>query len=208
MRNTAGLSREHQIFVGPKGLVCVIGGKLTNYRLMAEQVVNRLLERFPGLTAIGGKKSRTRRLILGGWLDKNDFLVSSALIASRARRLALDPATIDHLTSSYGKEALAILDLIEENNELKERVAPEFPPLMAEITYSVNNEMTVSLEDFLARRIRLAMLHQKQCLEAAPKVARQMQALLGWDGQRLGAELESLQDSLSRQLPSPFMSAD
>ncbi len=207
IKDTTRLSREHKIFVGPKGLVCIIGGKLTNYRLMAEQVVDRLFERFPGLTSVGSKSSRTKRLILGGWLDKNDFLVSSALIASRGRRLSLDPATIDHLTSTYGKEALAILDLVEENGELKERISPEFPPLMAEITYSVQNEMAISLEDFLSRRIRLAILDHKQCMEAAPKVARQMQALLGWDGQRLGAELESLQDSLSKQLPSPFLAA-
>ena len=84
-------------------------------------------------------------------------------------KLSLDPATVDHLTSTYGKDALSILDLIEQESDLKERICPEFPPLMAEIIHCVNNEMTISLEDFLARRIRLAMLQHKLCLEAAPK---------------------------------------
>ena len=97
--NPGKLSREHEIFIGPKGLVNVIGGKLTNYRIMAEQVINRVLQRFPDLARVEGKRSRTKRLMLGGWLDKEDFLASTAAISSRARKLSLDPATIDHLIS-------------------------------------------------------------------------------------------------------------
>jgi len=193
--STFKLSREHEIFIGPKGLVNVIGGKLTNYRLMAEQVIDRVLERYPDLTRVEGKRTRTKRLMLGGWLDKEDFLASTAVIASRARKLFLDPATIDHLTSTYGKEALTILDLIEINPELKERICPDFPPIMAEVNYSVEHEMAVSLEDVLSRRTRLAMLNQEQCLASAPKVVHYMQSLLDWDNIRVEAELIALEAS-------------
>ncbi len=145
--------------------------------------------------------------MLGGWLDKEDYLTSTALISSRARKLSLDPATIDHLTSTYGKDALSVLDLVEADSDLKERICPEFPPLMAEIIHCVQSEMAISLEDFLARRIRLAMLQHKLCLEAAPKVALKMQSLLQWDENRLDAELQALSTSLNDQLPTPFMSA-
>jgi glycerol-3-phosphate dehydrogenase len=204
--STSKLPREHQIFAGPKGLINVVGGKLTNYRIMAEDSVDYVLSRFPHIDVARGARERTKRLMLGGWLDKEDYLTSTALIASRARKLALDPATIDHLTSTYGKDALSVLDLIEEENDLKERICPEFPILTAEIIYSVQNEMTVSLEDFLARRVRLSMLNHKLCLEAAPKVALAMQSLLEWDKNRLEAELQALSASLAEQLPSPFMS--
>ncbi len=202
LSTTSKLSREHEIFIGPKGLVNVIGGKLTNYRLMAEQTVDRILDRFPQLTRVEGKRTRTKRIMLGGWLDKEDFLASTALIASRGRKLSLDPATIDHLISSYGKEALAILDLIEESSELKERICPEYPPIMAEVNFSVNYEMAVSLEDVLARRTRLLMINEKQCLEAAPKVVRYMQALLGWDNVRTEAELQAVDSSLRTLSPA------
>ncbi len=192
---TSKLSREHEIFIGPKGLVNVIGGKLTNYRLMGEQVIDRVLERYPDLTRVEGKRTRTKRLMLGGWMDKEDFLASTALIASRARKLFLDPATIDHLTSTYGKEALIILDLVEGVPELKERICPDFPPIMAEVNYSVEHEMAVCLEDVLSRRTRLAMLNQEQCLQSAPKVVQYMQALLDWDNVRVEAELNALQAS-------------
>jgi glycerol-3-phosphate dehydrogenase len=195
---TANLSREHEIFFGPKGLVNIVGGKLTNYRLMAEQVIDKVLERHPELTRVEGKRTRTKRLMLGGWLDKEDFLASTALVASRARKLLLDPATIDHLISTYGKEALTILDLVEENQDLKERICPEFPPIMAEVTHGVENEMAICLEDVLSRRTRLAMLNQEQCLEAAPKVVHYMQSLLSWDSSRVEAELQSMQNSFCK----------
>jgi len=91
---------------------------------MAEQVMDRILERYPDITRVEGKRTRTKRLMLGGWLDKEDYLASTALISSRGRKLLLDPATIDHLTSTYGKEALNILDLIEASPELKRKNMP------------------------------------------------------------------------------------
>ncbi len=38
----AGASREHAITVGPRGVIAVTGGKLTTYRSMSEEVVDRV----------------------------------------------------------------------------------------------------------------------------------------------------------------------
>jgi glycerol-3-phosphate dehydrogenase len=40
--NPAGASREHAITVGPRGVIAVTGGKLTTYRSMSEEVVDRV----------------------------------------------------------------------------------------------------------------------------------------------------------------------
>jgi glycerol-3-phosphate dehydrogenase len=196
---TENLSREHLIFEGPGGIVGLIGGKLTNYRLMAAQVVDKVLEKIPLGT---GKASGTRRLMLGGWLDKNDFLAQTAGIASKARRLSIEPSTLDHLIASYGKDAELVVDIVERQPSLNQRICPDFPNIMAEIPFCVLNEMAVSLEDLLFRRMRLAMLHQIQTLEAAPKVARLMQSLLDWDDARTNLELASLEKSLNEHLSS------
>ena len=39
--STAAVSREHAITAGPRGLLTISGGKLTTYRLMAQQIVDR-----------------------------------------------------------------------------------------------------------------------------------------------------------------------
>jgi len=52
--STAAVSREHAITPGPKGMLSVSGGKLTTYRLMAQQIVDRVE------TAIGRPHARSR----------------------------------------------------------------------------------------------------------------------------------------------------
>src|SRR5205085_797019 len=60
--STADLSRKHAVLVSPTGVVTVVGGKLTTYRRMAEDAVDRALAH-AGVTA---GPCRTRRLPLLG----------------------------------------------------------------------------------------------------------------------------------------------
>jgi glycerol-3-phosphate dehydrogenase len=198
---TAKVSREHLIFEGPAGVVSLLGGKLTNYRLIGAQVIEKILEKFPGHTS-SFRQSKTRRLMLGGWSDRNDFLTTTADIAAKARRVSIEPATLDHLIASYGKDALLIVDIVENKPSLNQRICPDFPNILAEVPFCVLNEMAVSLEDLLFRRMRLALLHQAQCLEAAPRVAQLMKSLLSWDDSRTALELAALEKSLNEHLSS------
>jgi glycerol-3-phosphate dehydrogenase len=199
---TGNISREYEVFEGPCGLIGVLGGKLTNYRIMANRVVEMVLAKFPQIAGPQAAVSRTRRIMLGGWQDKQDFLTQTAALAAKARKLFVEPATIDHLIASYGRDAHYVLEIIEQEPYLNERICPDFPPIMAEVAYCLDKEMAVSLEDVLSRRIRLAQLHHKQCLQAAPKVARLIQKLLGWDNARVTAELSALEYSLSEMTQS------
>ncbi len=187
--DTSGMSREHLIFEAVGGLINVAGGKLTSYRLMAEEVVNKVGARLPEALK---NPSRTGRLMLGGWADKQDFLTRTAAISASARKLALEPAVLEHLISNYGCDASCVVELVEQDPSLSERICPDFPPIMAEVFFCVEAEMAVCLEDVLFRRLRLGILNQKQCLESAPKVARLMQKLLGWDNYRTDLELSLL----------------
>ncbi len=190
-------SKEHKIIDGPQGTIGVIGGKLSNYRLIAEEVVDRLLKKAgESNLSLPNLPSRTKRTMLGGWKDKDDFLTLTAGIAAKARKLALEPATLDHLIASYGKDAQMIVDIVERQPLLNERICPDFPPIMAEVAFCVLVEMAVSLEDVLFRRVRLASVHQIQCREAAPRVASLMQNLLNWDDARAALELQILEKTI------------
>jgi len=198
--NTSQLSREYEIVAMLDGMIVVIGGKLTNYRLMADQVVEKALTQLPPEVTAAATQPRTHRIMLGGWSDKNDFLTLTASIASQARKLGIEPATLEHLTASYGTDAQAVIDLVEKEPGLNSRVCPDFPPIMAEVVFCVLNEMAVSLEDLLCRRMRLGVIHQRQCLEAGPKVAMLIQSLLGWDNSRTDLELQSLEGMLQEHI--------
>ncbi|MBK9143492.1 MAG: glycerol-3-phosphate dehydrogenase/oxidase [Candidatus Melainabacteria bacterium] len=192
---TSTLSREHHLFDGPANMVGLIGGKLTNYRILAGHVVDRILTSIPGGNAAG--QSETGTTMLGGWGSKQGYLTTSAEISARARKLGIEPATLDHLIGSYGASALDILDAVERDSYLNKRICPDFPPIMAEVLHVVKNEMAVSLEDILFRRIRLGLVHQEQTLEAAEKVARLVQGITGWDDQRTQMEVEAVRRTLT-----------
>ena len=199
---SSDLTREHQIFDAPGSIISLIGGKLSNYRLIANEVVDKIVQRLPADPSRPVRESRTRRIMLGAWADKNDFLTITAAIAAQARRLSIEPATLDHLIASYGKDAQAVVDLVDKEPTLNNRICPDFPPIMAEVAFCVLTEMAVSLEDLMFRRMRLGFIHQRQCLEAAPKVAMLIQALLGWDNARTELELSALERTLKEHMAS------
>lgn len=196
--NTGKISREHFILVGPGQMIVLAGGKLTNYRLMATEVVDKVYA--TSLNELSYKPSRTRRIMLGGFNDRNDFLASTAAISVRGRKLGLEPATIEHLISNYGADAQGVFDILDREPQLNEKICPDFPCIMAEIVFSSAHEMAVSLEDLMLRRLRLGLLNQKQCLEAAPKVAELAGQILSWDNQRLSMELKALENYLGEHM--------
>jgi glycerol-3-phosphate dehydrogenase len=200
-RGKSTTPREYHIVDGPLQLTAVYGGELESYRLVSEEVVDRVLAQAQEKNiALPKGPSRTKRLMLGGWKDKDDFLTQTAAIAAKARKHGIEPATLDHLIASYGIDAQLIVDLVERQPALSERLCPDFPPIMAEAAYSIVSEMCVSLEDLLFRRIRLGLLHQMQCKGAAAKVASLMQSLLNWDDARAALELQTLEKLLDAHI--------
>eukprot|EP01136_Pigoraptor_vietnamica_P034681 Opistho-1_new@98950 len=199
---TANISREHSLFEGPSGIIGLIGGKLTNYRMLSSHVVDMALAQLimRDQSYLSLPKSKTNHVMLGGWIDHADFLATAEMVAARAQPLALDQLTVEHLVSTYGKDALAVIDLVEQNHELAERICLDFPAIMAEVPYCFANEMAMTLDDMLSRRIRLGFVDQQQCLQSAPKVASLIGALGYWDGLRLAREVDQFQRGLLAQL--------
>lgn len=187
--DTSSMSRDHLIFETAFGLINVAGGKLTSYRLMAEEVMEKVMHQLVDVSPV---KSRTAEMMLGGWSHKNEYLAEVAAMSASARNLSLDPAVIDHLLASYGADASSIVDVVQDHPNLGERICPDYTPIMAEVVFSVQHEMAVCLEDIFFRRTRLGILNARQTIDAAPKVAALMQRLLEWDKPRMDAEMSAL----------------
>jgi glycerol-3-phosphate dehydrogenase len=197
--DTSAMSREHLIFETRGGLINVAGGKLTSYRLMANEVVDMALTK---VADVATKPAATDKIMLGGWRDKQDFLNQSMEIAAEARKAGIDPGVIEHLLASYGAEAAAVVELVKIDPSLGDRICPNYTPIMAEVLFSVKTEMAVCLEDVLYRRNRLGIINQNETLDAAPKVARLMQRLLEWDDLRLKAELQAVYNNINASAES------
>ncbi len=175
---TYSISREHQIYRSPSGLITVAGGKLTTHRLMAEQIVDlaaRVLAREHG---VGAQRPCATRKMLPG-----------AEVVSNAAAWMADPAVRDHLVNTYGADAAWIAAYVEENPTLGERIVPELPYLMAEPLYAVQHEMAVSLTDVLIRRTHVIYEVPGGGRGRARAVADLLAPRLGWTAEDVEREL-------------------
>ena len=84
-----------------------------------------------------------------------------------------NPNLADHMYV-YGSDEPKILNLIKENPALGEKLSPKFGYTLAEVVWAVREEMALSVEDVLARRVRLLFVDAREAMAAAPKVAETM----------------------------------
>lgn len=154
-KNTAILSREHLIQALPSGLVNITGGKWTTYRKMAEQTINKAIQ----VSNLNAVRCKTRRLQIHGFTTNK----------------------INSHLAIYGSDAVLIQKMIEEDHSLSEKIHVDYPYTKAEVAWAVQNEMALTIEDVLARRIRLLFLDARAAMETAPVVARIIASLLGKD---------------------------
>ncbi|MBT8394932.1 MAG: glycerol-3-phosphate dehydrogenase/oxidase [Bacteroidia bacterium] len=148
---TKEVSRSHKILVSDSKLISIIGGKWTTYRKMGEDVIDKAIE----VHNLPNKKSKTRNLAIHGNID--DGKASSK----------------NHL-NIYGSDLDAIHKLQSEKKEYLKKIHPDYNFTVAEVIWSVRNEMARTVEDVLARRVRLLFLDARAAIQASPIVARIM----------------------------------
>jgi glycerol-3-phosphate dehydrogenase len=146
--STAVMPRDHKITILPSGLIHVTGGKWTTYRSMAQHAIDIAIQK----AQLEFVKCMTKRLQIHGWSDLKE----------------------DSHLSIYGSDAEYIKRIMKNNTDLAVKLHSDFPYTKAEVVWIIQNEMPQTVEDILARRIRLLFLDAKAARECGPIVARLM----------------------------------
>jgi glycerol-3-phosphate dehydrogenase len=184
---TSALSREHAVAEPMLGLMLVAGGKLTTYRLMAADVVDRALWRMAaGRRGAAPARSRTEQLPLLGADGYARLLRDPGL----GRRYGVSTGVAEHLLERYGSVAVELLAEMRERPDLARPLegAPDY--LAAEVWYGAAAEGALHLEDVLARRTRVSFESAHRGVESAKHAASLIGPVLGWDGTRRAIEVE------------------
>ncbi len=97
----------------------------------------------------------------------------------------------------YGRAYPRVIDLAGKVPGGADRLCPTNPDIVAQLHLAVQEELAVSLQDFLLRRtgIGTSRCQGGDCAEA---IGRRMGQLLGWTPRRLAAELEALRAHVAR----------
>jgi glycerol-3-phosphate dehydrogenase len=155
---TKEISRSHKLITAASGLVTITGGKWTTYRKMAEDTIDATIK-VAGLKEVPCK---TATLKIYGYSENG--------------------ADFGHL-QIYGSDARAIRALAQQRPELARTLHPDFPDIHAQVVWAARHEMARTVEDVLARRLRVLFLNARAAIEMAPQVAKIMAAELGFDGE-------------------------
>lgn len=182
-------SREHQILQGPGGMWTIAGGKLTTWRSMGAELVDRV-GRSLGAPRDGTTRKRSTDEPLPG--GESPTLAGFQEMAVQA---GLSPATAAHLVRHYGAETAAILNLIRDQPALKAPLHPHHPAVEAEVVHAARREFAVRVDDVLARRIHLATETPDHGAAAADRVGLLLAAELGWDDEHRQREAAEYRDS-------------
>lgn len=153
--STKEVSRRHKITLSSSGLLTIIGGKWTTYRLMAEEIIDRAI--------------------------KAGFLPSARCITADLQLTKNASDTESGRLHIYGDNFTDIKKIITDNPDLGMPISRDLPYTRAEIVWICRNEMPVHIEDVLARRTRSLFLNAKISASVAPVVAEIMATELGYD---------------------------
>ena len=138
---TADVSRDHAVFESPSGVISVIGGKLTEYRYMAEDVLNRAI----GLRQLRAADCRTRNLPLIG-APANPGPAAGPGAGCRGR-----------WCSGTGPRRPTSSPALPASGPT-EPVAEGIDVTRAEFEYAVTHECALDVGDILDRRTRIGLV--------------------------------------------------
>jgi glycerol-3-phosphate dehydrogenase len=176
--NTVEMSRRHRVVHAESGVIGIVGGKLTTYRSMAEEIVDlvvaRLLVAWPSDRARPSACStHTRPLVPGDALDHEEL--SDGLVVDLAARHGVLARRLAAIARAQGTEA---------------RIVDDLPYRWCEVEHAIRFEAAATVSDVLRRRLPLVLTDASLGGLAARRVAQRLVDAKGGSASDIEDELE------------------
>ncbi len=182
-KKSVDISRKAELYETSSGMLTITGGKLTTWRRMAKQTVDRLVERDSREAPC-----RTHEIPLGQGIRVEDL----------PRVEGVPESSYAALAGRYGYAAREVLALatdrrstgspIVQPGELAQPIVPGLPDLLAEVALAARREQARSIGDVLLRRTRLGLLAAREL--PVERVADVLARELRWSPERTAREIE------------------
>jgi len=191
-QSTKKIARDDVIEVDPSsGLISIMGGKWTTHRAMAEDTINAVQKAL----GVPVTESPTRSHVLYGGEGFSGDLWEKLMAAH-----PISKETAHHLAAKFGTAAENVLQLTLENRDLAQPILPTNPAIQAEVIYSVRQELAVTIEDVVARRLGIQFYSWREAIHAAPVVGSLMAKELHWSDTETKAAIKAYVDKINHFL--------
>lgn len=184
---TSEVSRKDEVWLSPRGLFTIAGGKLTGYLKMSERVVAALVRQCPRL---GRSTLPSLDRLPGAQLGLSDKQVVRRL----QQTVNIDPKVLERLALRYGDEAVKVIALGQNP------IAQDLPVLTGEVVWALRQESAKTLEDVVYRRLGLPLYQPERAGASLTAISLLMSHHLGWDEHRRLREVEQTAARLKTDL--------
>jgi glycerol-3-phosphate dehydrogenase len=176
-KRSVDISRKAELYETSSGMLTITGGKLTTWRRMAKQTVDRIVER-----EAREAPCHTAEIPLGMPARAGDLEAPEEI----------GDIAVAQLAFRYGHAARNVLELAREDPKLASPIVEGRPDLLAEAAVAARLEQARTVADVLLRRTRLGLVAAPQLRDAASvrTVAEAMGDELGWSRRRVRQEAE------------------
>jgi glycerol-3-phosphate dehydrogenase len=181
------ISRRDEIWIGPRRVVSVAGGKLTGYRPMTRTAVEKAAE----VCELRMESPPAREAPLPGGDFDGDL---EALSAHLQRQTGLEARSARRMVGLYGTEAPEVV------GRGAEPLAAGSSVLSGEVSWAMEVEGAARLEDVLYRRTRAALYEPSVREALIEPIADRMADRLGWSSARREQEITTARERLCRDL--------
>ena len=177
---------DHEPMDGVKGFISVVGGKITGYRAIAQEVVDLVCRKL----GVNVPCSTAEALLPGA------PAVRQGKVAQTAQENGLSVETVAHLNNLYGSRLYQVLELARNDARGKQAICPHSRDILAQIWHATQIEGALTVSDFLLRRSAVG-LAPCQGLDALETVAQEMGRLLGWSAAEQRKQVEEYRSSVA-----------
>ncbi|MBN1691640.1 MAG: glycerol-3-phosphate dehydrogenase/oxidase [Dehalococcoidia bacterium] len=198
-KSASDTSRSHALIDhskrdGLEGLVTILGGKITAYREVAKDGADLACRKL-------GNKARCitdERPLPGA------PAMTSADITDMSQKSGLSNETTTHLSRIYGSRSGEVLAMGGDDRSGLRPISPGGPDILAQVRYAVQNEICMTVSDFMLRRSAVG-LRKDLGTDAVATVAAEMQRLLGWSDKEKERQVQEHNSaaSLARRFRNP-----
>lgn len=189
-RSLTSASREHSIVETEPLLFVVTGGKLTTFRAMAEEVIDRVAKRLlPRYRA-----AVTHRVPLpGGELHDTRVAIEGVC------RIVGDQRLAERFVALYGSRWPAVFARARAEQAIADSLTSRSRYLIGEVLYGVENELAMTFADVLIRRVRVAFEQRDHGLVLATQLAKTLAPRCGWSSDDVAAAIREYETDVERQ---------